>query len=57
MKAKARKAVVPQSKCGPRCSNQGGNHWCPPSALGSCGVFKEYCMSGVYAAVDSKVRR
>lgn len=27
-------------KCGPRCSNQGGKHWCPPTAIGDCKVFK-----------------
>jgi hypothetical protein len=40
------KAVV-ESKCGPQCSNQRGKHFCPPSGMGSCAVFKGYYVDGL----------
>jgi hypothetical protein len=47
MKRKRVHKAVVTSKCGPRCSNQGGKHWCPPSGMGNCAVFKGQYMDGL----------
>lgn len=42
---------APSRRCGPRCGEQNGRHWCPPSAIGQCAVFKD-----MYAPSEDDLR-